>query len=85
MISVLTKQTLVFLRKLLLKMPQHVDALQSPLVLIAWNTNKKLAAFYVIDLAAKDFANYIIGCYSKKTSRIRHRGSIIRFAGARRR
>jgi hypothetical protein len=66
-------------------MPQHVDALQTPWVLIVWNTTKKSAAFYVIDLAAKDFANYIIGCIQKKTSRIRHRGSIIRFVGARRR
>ena len=53
-------------KELFFKMPQYVAASQSSIVLNAWDTNKKLAAFYVIDLAAKDFANYIIGCYSKK-------------------
>lgn len=53
-------------RKLFLKMPKFVAATQSSFVLNAWDPNYKLAAFYVIDLAAKDFANYIIGCYSKK-------------------
>lgn len=53
-------------RKLFLKMPQFVAATQSSVVLNAWDSHKKLSAFYVVDLAAKDFANYIIGCYSKK-------------------
>ena len=53
-------------RELLLKMPHYVAAAQSAFVLNAWDTNKNLAAFYVIDLAAKNFTNYIIGCYSKK-------------------
>ena len=53
-------------RELLFKMPQYVSEAESSFVLNAWDTNKNLAAFYVIDLAAKDFANYIIGCYSKK-------------------
>ena len=53
-------------RQLLFKMPQYVAAAQSSFVLNAWDTNKNLAAFYVIDLAAKNFANYIIGCYSRK-------------------
>ena len=53
-------------KELFFKMPQHVAAAGSAFVLNAWDPNKKLAAFYVIDLAAKAFANYIIGCYSKK-------------------
>jgi hypothetical protein len=54
------------IKELFFKMPQYVAASQSSIVLNAWDTNKKLVAFYVTDLAAKDFANYIIGCYSKK-------------------
>ena len=53
-------------RDLLFKMPQYVAKSKSSFVLNAWDKHKKLAAFYVIDLAAKEFANYIIGCYSKK-------------------
>jgi hypothetical protein len=51
---------------LLAKMPQYVSSTDTSWVLNAWNLQGKLAAFYVIDLAAKNFASYIIGCYSKK-------------------
>jgi hypothetical protein len=54
------------IKNLYFKMPLYVAASQSSFVLNAWDMNKKLAAFYVIDLAAKGFANYIIGCHSKK-------------------
>ena len=53
-------------RSLLFKMPQYLGAAHTSYVLNAWNKNKKLAAFYVFDLAAQDFTNYIIGCYSKE-------------------
>jgi hypothetical protein len=36
------------------------------LVLNAWDQANKLAAFYVVDLEAKRFSNYIMGCHSKK-------------------
>jgi hypothetical protein len=51
---------------LLFKMPQYVGAVPNSFVLNAWCAGKKLAAFYVIDFAAKNFSNYIVGCYSKK-------------------
>ncbi len=30
-----------------------------------WDSHGKLAAFFVIDFAPKDFATYVIGCHSK--------------------
>jgi hypothetical protein len=48
------------------KMPRYVASTQDAYVINAWGSNQTLAAFYVVDLAAKDFANYLIGCYSKR-------------------
>jgi len=56
----------VRVKNLLFKMPQYVRAAPHAFVLNAWRSNDELAAFYIIDMAAKDFANYIIGCYSKQ-------------------
>jgi len=53
-------------KALLFKMPRYVASAQSAWVLNAWQSKGVLAAFYVIDLAPNDFANYIIGCHSKK-------------------
>ena len=52
-------------KKLLLKMPDYVGYTQHSMLLNAWNDNNKLAAYYVIDLAAKQFSTYVIGCHSK--------------------
>jgi hypothetical protein len=52
-------------KELFVKMPQYIASARHAFVLNAWRYKKDLAAFYVVDLAAKDFANYIIGCYSK--------------------
>ena len=48
------------------KLPGYLDESESAVVLNAWDHRSNLAAFYMIDLAAADFTNYIIGCYSKK-------------------
>lgn len=53
-------------KSLLFKMPQYVGAAPHSFVLNAWCAGEKLAAFYVVDFAAKNFGNYIVGCYSKK-------------------
>jgi len=53
-------------KKLFFKMPQYVASARHAFVLNAWDLKQTLAAFYVVDLAARGFANYIIGCYSKK-------------------
>jgi hypothetical protein len=54
-------------KQLFFKMPPYVASTRHAFVLNAWDVKDNLAAFYVVDLAAKDFANYIIGCYSKNT------------------
>jgi hypothetical protein len=53
-------------KRLLFKMPEFVAGSDMALVLNAWDKANKLAAFYVVDLEAKRFSNYIIGCHSKK-------------------
>jgi hypothetical protein len=52
-------------KNLLMKMPQYVASARDAFVINAWDSRQTLAAFYVVDLTAKDFANYLIGCYSK--------------------
>jgi hypothetical protein len=53
-------------KDLLFKMPRFVEQNRQSVVLNAWDAKNRLAAFYVVDLAAKRFSNYIIGCHSKK-------------------
>jgi hypothetical protein len=52
--------------RLLFKMPEFVACSETARVINAWDRENKLAAFYVVDLEAKQFSNYIIGCHSKK-------------------
>jgi hypothetical protein len=53
-------------KRLFFKMPEFVACSDKALVLNAWDKKDKLTAFYVIDFEARQFSNYIIGCYSKK-------------------
>ncbi|MCK5419810.1 MAG: hypothetical protein KAI93_14910 [Desulfobacterales bacterium] len=52
-------------KRLLFKMPEFVARAETAFVLNAWDKANKLAAFYVVDLEAKQFSNYIMGCHSK--------------------
>jgi hypothetical protein len=52
-------------KELFVKMPQYVASARHAFVLNAWDSKQTLAAFYVVDLAARGFTSYIIGCYSK--------------------
>ena len=54
------------IKELFLKMPQYIASVSHAFVLNAWDSNQTLTAFYVVDLAARNFANYIVGCHSKK-------------------
>ena len=54
------------LRELYLAMPQYVPQSESSCVLNAWDNKGNLSAFYIVDLAAKGFATYLLGCYSRK-------------------
>jgi hypothetical protein len=53
-------------KRLLFKMPEFVTGADKAFVLNVWNKADKLAAFYVVDIEAGQFSNYIIGCHSKK-------------------
>jgi hypothetical protein len=48
-------------------MPQYVGHSSNSVVLNAWDKGSNLAAFYIVDLAARDFSTYVIGCHSKRT------------------
>ncbi|MGD8989912.1 MAG: hypothetical protein PVI00_00525 [Desulfobacterales bacterium] len=53
--------------RLLFKMPEFVSGAEKAFVLNAWDKTNRLSAFYVVDLEAEGFSNYIIGCHSKKS------------------
>ena len=54
------------LRELYRAMPYYVARSPSAYVLTARDKNGKLAAFFVIELAAKNFSTYVLGSHSKK-------------------
>jgi len=53
-------------KRLLFKMPEFVAHADTAYVLNARDKANKLTAFYVVDVEARQFSNYIIGCHSKK-------------------
>ena len=57
---------LSLIRQLFLSMPDYVHHSSTAIVLNARKREGKLSAFYVVDLAAKEFAAYVIGCYSRE-------------------
>lgn len=54
------------IRALYLAMPDYVRNSPSALVLDARNEQGHLSAFYVLDLAARNFTTYLLGCYSRE-------------------
>jgi hypothetical protein len=54
------------IRELYRAMPDYVPYSSSVFVLNAWTKKGKLCAFYLVELAAKTFATYIIGGHSIK-------------------
>jgi hypothetical protein len=54
------------IRELFLSMPEYARESVSALVLNARDAKGRLTAFYVVELAAASFADYVAGCYSKK-------------------
>lgn len=53
-------------KQLIFKMPEFVAGADQAFVLNAWDSEDNLCAFYVVDIEALHFSNYIIGCHSKK-------------------
>jgi hypothetical protein len=54
------------IRELYRAMPGYVAASSSAVVLSAYDKKDRLAALFIVDLAAKAFATYLVGCYSRK-------------------
>jgi len=53
-------------RELYRAMPDYLPRSSSACILNAWDKKGKLSAFYVVELAAKRFATYVLGTHSKK-------------------
>jgi hypothetical protein len=55
------------IRELYRAMPDYIAADSSAAELLgAYDGKGKLSALFVVDLAAKEFATYVLGCYSRK-------------------
>lgn len=52
-------------RRLLYKMPDFVKQSRHSVVLSAWDRDRRLSAFFVVDLSPRSFSTYVIGCHSK--------------------
>jgi len=52
-------------KKLFLLMPEYVAHSQTSIVLNARDKQNRLSAYYVVLMAAKDFATYVVGCFSR--------------------
>jgi hypothetical protein len=53
-------------RELYRAMPDYVTHSSSACVLNARNKKGKLCAFFIVELGAKNFSTYVLGCHSKK-------------------
>jgi len=54
------------LRELYRAMPDYVMHSSSAWVLNAWDKTRKLCAFIIVELGAKNFSTYVLGSHSKK-------------------
>ena len=54
------------IREHFLSMQEYVRQSETAVVLNAVNKNGRLSAFYVVELSAKEFATYVVGCFSRK-------------------
>jgi hypothetical protein len=52
-------------KRLLDRMPAYVASRSGGIVLNARDNQRRLNAFYVVDLAPVDFSTYVIGCYTR--------------------
>ena len=54
------------LKELYRAMPDYVSHSSTACVLNAWDQKRKLCAFFVVELGAKNFSTYVLGSHSKK-------------------
>ncbi len=52
-------------KRLFLSMAEYVTRSETAVVLTARDKDRNVSAFYVVELAAKDFGTYLVGCHSK--------------------
>jgi hypothetical protein len=64
------------IRELYHAMPGYVAASRSAVVLSAYDKKDRLAALFIVDLAAKAFAAYVVGCYSR-TQYVAHASDLL--------
>ncbi len=53
------------IRELFLRMPDYLAYSPSAVLLNAWDRQKNLSSFYVLELGAQNFSTYVVGCFSK--------------------
>jgi hypothetical protein len=51
--------------QLYLRMKDYLAFSETSLLLSAWNRENRLSAYYVLELSAKKFLTYVVGCHSK--------------------
>jgi hypothetical protein len=51
--------------ELFLRMPRYLAHSSTAVLLNAWDREKNLSSFYVVELAAQNFSMYVVGCFSK--------------------
>ena len=54
------------IRELYRAMPEYVATSDAAALLSAYDRKEKLSALFVVDLAPRRFATYVLGCYSRK-------------------
>lgn len=54
------------IKELFLQMTEYVPYSKTSFVLNARDQQKKLSAYYIIELGAEEFATYVVGCFSRK-------------------
>lgn len=52
-------------RELFLLMPGYLSHSPTAVLLNAWDRQKNLSSFYVVELGAQNFSTYVVGCFSK--------------------
>lgn len=53
------------IHELFLRMPDYVPYSPTSLLLNAWDRQNRLSAFFVLELGARNFLTYVLGCYSR--------------------
>jgi len=54
------------IRELFLSMEEYIKQSETSVILNAIDKKGELTAFYVVELSAREFATYVVGCYSRK-------------------